>query len=259
MIRGVIFDLDGTVYRGDAEVPGASGFVRWLHGLGIRTQFVTNRANRTPEEIAAQLRGYGIPCESRDVLTSSQAAVQYLRKGSAWFIGEDGLRQELVRAGIAITDQRPDYVIISFDRDPTPAKIAKAAELIKAGARFVATNPDRGLPTEDGFRPGTGVIVDAVSAAAGGAQPVMIGKPERLILDIALERLDVPREQVINVGDNLDTDIPAGVNAGLRSVFITTGVSKRSDLPRYPHAPTWIVDTYDELRAIVERETGSTR
>ncbi len=255
MIKGVILDLDGTVYRGGAEVPGAANFIAWLRAQGIKHLFVTNRANRTPEEICTQLRGYGIACDDKDVLTTAQVTAWHLGKGKVFFIGEEGLRRELVNAGFEITDDSPDYVIVSFDRDPSQDKIAKACRLIEGGAKFVATNPDKGLPTESGYQPGTGAIVESVSAVTG-LKPMMIGKPERLIVDLALERMGLKAAEVINVGDNVDTDIPAGKNAGVRTAFILTGLSRREDLAHAPAKPDWTVENYNELTQIIKLENA---
>ena len=255
MIKGVIFDLDGTVYRGDAEIPGASGFVKWLAKQGIKYLFVTNRANRTPAEIGKQLRSYGIACDDKDIISTAHVAAWHLKKGSVFYIGEEGLRSALTDGGFVFTDKSPDYVIVSFDHDPTPAKIAKASRLIKAGAKFVATNPDRGLPTENGFVAGTGAIVDKVIAGTG-LQPQMLGKPERLIVDMALERMGVKAAEAINIGDNVDTDIPAGKNAGVRTAFILTGLSRREDLSRATAQPDWIINNYNELTKIIQLENA---
>ena len=255
MIKGIIFDLDGTVYRGDAEIPGASGFVKWLAARGIKYLFVTNRANRTPAQIHKQLSRYGIPCTDNDIISTAQVAAWHLKKGRVFFIGEEGLRSALVDGGFVVTDKSPDYVIVSFDHDPSPDKIGKACRLIKGGAKFVATNPDKGLPTEDGFRAGTGAIVDKVVAGTG-VQPQMLGKPERLIIDMALERMDVKAAEAINIGDNVETDIPAGKNAGVRTAFILTGLSRREDLSHAPAQPDWIVNNYDELTEIIRLENA---
>jgi len=253
MIKGVILDLDGTVYLGKQEVPGASAFIHFLRNYGIRYLFVTNRANRTPAIVAEHLCSYGIPCAEDDVLTSAQAAVQYLKQGSVYYIGEDGLKMELDKAGITVNEEAPDYVLVSFDRGFNYDKLKTACRLIHAGARFIATNPDKALKTATGLTPGTGAIVAAV-AAGSGVEPVMIGKPEPLIMEMGLTRLDLKREEVINVGDNLATDIPAGINAGIRTAFILTGVSNRDDLANSNLKPTWVVDSYAQLTDIIRTE-----
>ena len=253
MIKGVILDLDGTVYLGKEEVPGAARFIAYLRQSGIKYLFVTNRANRTPTVVAEHLCTYGIPCTENDVLTSAQATVQYLKRGSAYYIGEEGLKVELEKAGMAVNEEAPDYVIVSFDRTFTYDKLKKACRLIDAGAKFIATNPDKALKTATGLTPGTGSIVAAV-AAGSGAEPIMIGKPERLIMDMSLERLGLAREEVINVGDNVATDILAGLRAGIRTAFILTGISNRDDLAKSDLKPTWVVEGYAELTEIVRRE-----
>jgi len=255
MIKGVILDLDGTVYLGKQEVPGASRFIAFLRQSGIRYFFVTNRANRTPALVAEHLCTYGIPCTENDVLTSAQATIQHLKSGSVYYIGEEGLKVELDKAGMTVNEDAPDYVIVSFDRSFSYEKLKKACRLIHAGATFIATNPDKALKTASGLVPGTGSIVAAV-AAGSGKEPIMIGKPERLIIDMGIERLGLARETVINVGDNLATDVPAGINAGVRTVFILTGVSSREDLAKTGLKPNWVVESYEELTAIVREENG---
>jgi 4-nitrophenyl phosphatase len=253
MIKGVLLDLDGTVYRGHEEVPGVARFIARLRGWGVKHLFVTNRANRTPAAISRHLGLYGIACGEDDVLTSAQATVQFLQKGSVFCIGEEGMRQALDRAGFPIVEEKPDYVIVSFDRAFNYDTMKRACRMIAAGARFVATNPDKCLKTDQGVVPGTGAIVAAI-AAGSGVEPLIIGKPEARIFDTAIQRLALPREQVIAVGDNLATDIPAGQNAGIRTVFLLTGVSTRSELAHAPVQPTWTLETYDELTAMIEKE-----
>lgn len=250
MLRGVILDLDGTVYLGNQQVPGAAEFVGLLDQLGLRYLFVTNRSNRKPDDVAEHLREYGIPCEVDHVLTSSQATVQYLKNGSAYVIGEEGLTSELAKAGFTITDQAPDYVVVSLDRQFNYDKLRTACSLIADGATFVATNPDKSLKVESGLMPGTGSIVAAVEAASG-KQPLVIGKPERLIMDMSLSRLGLAADEVIAIGDNVLTDIPAGARAGIRTVLLLTGVSGRADIDGAPCQPDWVLDDYAGLTTLI--------
>jgi 4-nitrophenyl phosphatase len=245
-IRGVILDLDGTLYHGTHEVPGAVAFVRRLAEGGIRRLFVTNRANRPPSVVAEQLRGMGLECSDQDVFTSAEATASYLNKGRAFVIGMDGIRQALTRQGIAITDQAPDYVVVSMDTEFTYEKLARACTLIRDGAKFIATNPDRGLNTEQGVLPGTGAIVAAVTAATG-VEPVVVGKPQPLIIEAAMQRLGTKPAETLVVGDNIETDVPAGFNAGALTALILTGISSRRDLERSRIRPTWVVDDYEAL------------
>jgi len=253
LINGIILDLDGTVYWGESEVPGAASFVRRFKAHGGRCLFVTNRANRTPRTVCAHLYQYGIICEEKDVLTSAEVTVQHLKQGRVYLIGEEGMRVALEEAGFILTDTQPDYVVISFDRAFNYAKLATACRLIQEGARLVATNPDRYLRTHDGIVPGTGAILAAV-VAGSDAKPLVIGKPEPLILLAALQRLDLSKAEVISVGDNLETDVPSGAKAGIRTVLMLTGVSKREQVEKAPVRPTWVVDGYEGLWEIVSRE-----
>ncbi len=254
MLNGVILDLDGTVYLGSEQVPGASEFVSFLAEKGIKCLFVTNRSNRKPEDVAAHLQEYGIPCEVEHVLTSSQATVQYLQRGSAYVIGEEGLTSELMKAGITITDRSPDYVIVSLDRHFSYDKLLIACNLIAGGATFIATNPDKVLKVSTGLNPGTGSIVAAVEAASG-VKPLVIGKPEKLIMEMSLARMGLSAAEVIAVGDNVLTDIPAGAAAGMKTVLLLTGVSKRRDAESGPYRPDWVLDGFAELTDLV-RDLG---
>lgn len=253
MISGVILDLDGTVYLGEEQVPGAGAFIEFVRDAGGRCLFVTNRANRSPEEVCCHLQGYGIACAPSDVLTSAQATAAALAPGRVYVVGEPPLEHALAAAGFEIADDTVDYVVVGFDRGFTYAKLKTACALIRRGAAFVATNPDKGLHTAAGIDPGTGSILAAIVAGAE-EQPTVIGKPERLIMDLAVTRLAADRDAVIAVGDNLETDILAGVRAGLRTALILTGVSHRRDVAQAPCQPTWVVDDYAALRRVVAEE-----
>jgi 4-nitrophenyl phosphatase len=248
--RGVILDLDGTVYTGSREVPGAGDFIRDCRARGIRCLFVTNRTNRLPETVAEHLRGYGIDCTVDDVLTASEATAALLPPCRAYVIGEEGLEIPLRKAGFTLTDQDPDCVIVGFDREFSYEKLKTACHWIGRGARFIATNPDRALRLEDRLYPGTGALVAAVEAGSN-TRPLVIGKPERPIMDMALRRLGLPAGEVLAVGDNLATDIPSAAAAGISSVLMLTGVSRADDVASSPVAPTWVCATFAELETVV--------
>jgi len=163
--KGVIFDLDGTVYRGKEAIPGAADFIHHLRDRAIPIRFVTNRANRPAGDVCQQLTGMGLDCTPADVLTSADATAAYLKPGRVYAIGESGLIEALDRHGFIRDDQSPDYVIVSFDREFNFKKLSTAVRLISNGAQFVATNPDRALRLEHGISPGTGSLVAAVQAA----------------------------------------------------------------------------------------------
>ena len=250
-IKGLILDLDGTLYLGDAEVPGAGDFVRRMHGRGVRCLFVTNRANRTPGQICEQLRGFGIDGNEDDVITSSHATARSLRNSSAYVVGEPALIEALQAEQVTVTEEAPDHVVVGFDRTFTYAKLRTACRLISRGARFIATNPDHFLKVDGGHDPGTGAIVAAVSVGSG-TQPTVIGKPEPALVEMSLEVLGLAKDEVLMVGDNLATDIRAGAAAGVPTALILTGVSTRTEGETADPRPTWIVDDYSALTRLVE-------
>jgi len=252
-IRGVILDLDGTVYRGREAVPGAAAFVNSLVARGVRILYVTNRANREAAAVREHLLALGLACGPADVLTSAQALVAYLRPGTAYVLGEPPLVRVLEAGGFTLTPERPDYVIASLDRELTYEKLRCAATAIARGARFVATNPDKGLRVEDEIIPGVGATLAALQAVTGVA-PQVIGKPEPLIMTMALRQLGLAAAEVISVGDNVETDVPASMAAGIRVALILTGISRAADVAASPVAPTWVVEDFSALQRIVDAE-----
>lgn len=250
MLKAMLLDLDGTLYRGGEEVPGAGDFVRLCNSKGIRCLFVTNRSNRTPETICEQLRGYGIPCGTEDVLTSGMATARYLGGGSAYCVGEKGLDLAMEAEGIRVTGENPDAVVVSFDRGFTYDKMATASTAVLNGARFVATNMDPQLKTEDGVMPGTGSIVASIIAATRKT-PEVVGKPEPLIFEMALKMAGCTAGEALAVGDNLTTDIGAGERAGIQTALLLTGISKREDIGIATPHPTYIAEDFAELTKMI--------
>lgn len=257
-IAGLILDLDGTVYRGESPVEGAPEFIRRLKAEGMPYLFATNRANRAPETIAAKLRGYGLDCSADQVMTAATATALYLKpKGTFFAVGEDALRQALSEAGFEETGERPDYVVVGLDHGLTYQKLNTAVRAVLGGAKFVATNPDLLIQVgPDTFDIGNGSIVAAI-AAATGREPLVIGKPHAPLLEASLERLRLPRESVLVVGDNLETDIEGGRRAGFRTAALFTGISKPSDVERLGIRPDYQASGYDELAEIVFSRAGA--
>lgn len=250
--RLFLFDLDGTVYCGTEEVPGAVSFIRTAMLRGIRCLYVTNRSTRSAEAVRDQLRGFGIPCETEDVLTTATATARFLGGGSAYVVGEAGLHEALREQGIRETDEHPDAVVVSIDREITYAKIATASRLIRdEGVRFIVTNTDVCLKLENGLNPGSGAIVAAVATAARRLPDVVIGKPSPILYEQALARSGVAASEAVAIGDNLLTDIAAGVTAGIRTALVLTGISKREEVTPEGPQPTWIAETFEELERMV--------
>jgi 4-nitrophenyl phosphatase len=252
-IRHLLIDLDGVLYVGTTALPGASEFIGWLRGRGIAFRLVTNNATLTPAGYVRKLGAMGIDVGEDEVFTSALATALYLRKQrgmqSAYVIGEEGLLEALHGAQVQLEVDHPDWVIVGLDRKLTYDKLAKAALALQRGARFLGTNPDRSLPTEGGLVPGAGAIQAALTAATG-IQPTMIGKPEPLMLELAMSQLGGNLRDTAMLGDRLDTDIQGAVALGIPSILVLTGVSSRADIEASPSKPT---DVVENLAALMQQ------
>jgi glycerol 3-phosphatase-2 len=248
----LLFDLDGVLYRGDEPVVHAVETLASLRDAHARVAFLTNNSSRTPEQVVGKLRAIGIEAQTDEVVTSALATGDVLRErgGTAYVIGQDGIRRALADAGLQILDgepQRVDHVVVGVDVDVTYRQLAHACELVERGARLVATNADTSYPVPGALWPGAGALL-AVITATTGAEPEIIGKPFPPLFASAARRVGASRPLVI--GDRLDTDI-AGANAcGWDSLLVVTGVSSRGDLATADRGdrPTFVAD---DLRALL--------
>lgn len=257
-IAALLLDLDGTVYHGRNPVPGAPELLHRLRREGLPFLYFTNRATRSAAAVCEQIRGYGLECEAREVLTSALASARRVAGGRVYMIGEAGLEEALREAGCEIVDEDAEWVVMGLDRQLTYEKIDTAARLVRGGARFVATNPDKMMNTEHGIAAGNGALVAAV-AAASGVEPEVIGKPGSYMFEVALEQLGLPAEQVLMVGDNLETDILGGLEAGLRTALMLTGLARREDVERLGIEPHHVCADFEELAEIVFPADGTLR
>ncbi|SFL96246.1 TIGR01457 family HAD-type hydrolase [Salibacterium qingdaonense] len=247
-----LFDLDGTIYRGADPIPEAVDFVNRLRDKGIPYVFVTNNSTAPPRSVAEKLRKMGISCREDQVLTTSMAAASYIQSRgqsdpSAYVIGEAGLKEAIQTAGIVEKEDHPDYVVMGMDRDLTYSKLAAACTAVRNGAYFISTNADKAMPSEKGFVPGNGSLTSVVSLASG-VEPVFIGKPESTMVDQALQMLGVQKEELLLVGDNYDTDIAAGIRAGIATLHVGTGVTPAHEISSKPVLPTHAVATLSDWR-----------
>lgn len=245
-LRAFLVDLDGVVYTGNTPIPGAAEFFAFLRETGRRFQCITNNSTLTSAQYVAKLNGMGIPVGEEQVLTSPQATALYLRErypegAKLYPIGEEGLIRALLDEGFQLVPRLPNAVVCGLDRRLTYERLKGACLAIRAGAQFIATNPDLALPTEEGLLPGNGATIAYIRAATGVA-PLVIGKPESAMLDIARERIGAVREETAIVGDGLLTDMMAGLHAGVAKVLVLTGVTTRADLEAPPVAPDYVFD-----------------
>jgi 4-nitrophenyl phosphatase len=247
--KGYLIDLDGTMYKGTERIEAASDFVKRLRKKDIPYLFVTNNSSRTPAQVAEKLRGFDIPAEEELVFTTGQATANYIydrnKDASIYLIGEEGIRTALEEKGFEYAQEHADYVVIGIDRELTYEKLAIACLAVRNGAVFLSTNADVALPTERGFMPGNGSITAVVSVSTQ-TKPIFIGKPESIIMEQALKVLGTSKNETLMVGDNYDTDITAGMNAGMDTLLVHTGVTTREMLSGYDRRPTYSIDSLDE-------------
>ena len=261
-IRGLLLDVDGVLYRGKEVIPGAREFIRYLQARGLPFIYLTNNSTLSPEAYAARLRRRGFPASADQVVGSAEATARFLARAHAdrprvLIVGEEGLRQVIAAAGFPLTDSGDDaqVVVVGLDRGVTYGKLAEATYAIRRGAPFYGTNPDRTFPTERGLAPGGGAILAALEAATDRA-PTIIGKPEAPIFHLALERLGLPPNRVLMVGDRVETDILGAKRVGLRAALVLTGVTSTPPPPG-PHAPDLVARDLVELRERLDAAIAS--
>jgi 4-nitrophenyl phosphatase len=243
-LRLVIFDLDGVIYRGRQPVPGAAELVAALRGAGLIVRFATNNSMATRAMYVPRLVEMGIPAEADEIVTSTSATIDHLRAHlpdvrHVMAVGAAGMLDELRAAGFDATpagdavdsaydggplDRSYDAVIAGLDPTFDFRRLAAATTAIRAGASFIATNADLRYPTPTGFLPGAGSIIAALRAA-GGAEPLVIGKPEPGIFTAILERAGVGADEAVAIGDNPDADMVAAHRTGMQSILVLTGVA----------------------------------
>lgn len=249
-IQSYLMDMDGVIVRENQLVPGADHFIARLRETGRQFLILTNNSRHIPRDLAAHLRRLGLDVTDADIWTSALATARFLGdqrpEGSAFVIGESGLTTALYEAGYTQTDHRPDYVVLGETRTYSFERITQAIRLIQAGARFIATNPDDTSPSPDGPLPATGSVAAMISRASG-VKPYYVGKPNPLMMRSALRSIDAHSESTVMIGDRMDTDIVSGIEAGMRTVLVLTGITDRALAETFPYRPTRIVDSVAEL------------
>lgn len=251
---GVVFDVDGTVLRGDRLLPGAGEAIGRLRAGGLDALFVTNNPTRTPREYAERLAAAGVDASPDQVLTAGGATATYLRRShgdaALFVVGEDGLRRQLRDAGLSLTEDpdAADVVVGSVDREFHYEDLRDALWALSTdGVALVGTDPDRVVPAAERDVPGSGAIVDAVANVAGVEPEAVLGKPHPATRRAALDRLGLPAERCLLVGDRLDTDIALGVDAGMTTVLVLSGVTDREELARGDVEPDHVVGSLADV------------
>ena len=254
MIKGLAIDMDGTVYKGSVPIPGAKEFISDLRRNGIPFMFVTNNSSKGRRQYFEKLKGMGFDIDMGNVLTSGTAALRFLkdeRKGkSVYVIGTESYLEDVMEYGIELDDEDPDIVLLSFDRELTYEKINKGYMFIKKGAEFIATHPDDLCPTEDDYDVDIGAFI-AMYRYLLDKEPLVIGKPNRLLLDMAASEMGIPADGIAMVGDRLYTDMKMAFDNGLESILVLTGETSMEDLRDSPVRPTYVLDSVADIMAEV--------
>lgn len=251
-------DMDGVLVREEAMIPGAARLLELWRERGQRFLVLTNNSMYTPRDLSARLARSGLEVRESELWTSALATAEFLRDQSAghraYVIGEAGLTTAMHEAGFVLTDTDCDYVVLGETRTYSFEAITKAIRLIDGGARFIATNPDTTGPSPEGPLPATGAVAAMISAATKTAkQPYVVGKPNPMMFRSALNRIGAHSETTAMLGDRMDTDIIAGMEAGLSTLLVLSGVTKREQVEQFPFRPTAVMESVQDLVNLLEQ------
>jgi NagD protein len=245
-----LMDMDGVLVHEEHLVPGADKLIEELREKDISFLVLTNNSIYTPRDLRARLLRSGLDVPESAIWTSALATATFLDsqrpEGSAYVIGESGLTTALHEIGYVLTDREPDYVVLGETRTYSFTAITTAIRLIEQGARFIATNPDATGPSREGSLPATGSVAALIERATGHA-PYFVGKPNPLMMRSALRTLGAHSESTLMIGDRMDTDVRSGLEAGLRTILVMTGISTPETADRFPYRPSRIIDSVADL------------
>ncbi|MGB3256923.1 MAG: HAD-IIA family hydrolase [Ornithinimicrobium sp.] len=248
-------DMDGVLVHEDKALPGASDFIEALKKSHTDFLVLTNNSIYTPRDLQARLKASGIEVPEDRIWTSALATAQFLfsqrEEGSAYVIGEAGLTTALHDIGYILTDRDPDYVVLGETRTYSFEAITKAIRLVDQGASLIATNPDPSGPSAGGPIPATGAVAALITKAIG-VEPFFVGKPNALMMRHALNHIEAHSESTVMVGDRIDTDIMSGVQAGLRTVLVLSGSTKKSEVEKYPYRATYVRDSIADVVPMIK-------
>lgn len=243
--KGFICDMDGVIYHGNILLPGVQEFVNWLYDNHKQFLFLTNSSERTPKELQQKLARMGLEVDESHFYTSALATASFLKNQapgcSAYVIGAPGLLNALYDAGITVNDVNPDYVVVGETRNYNYESILQAVRLVEKGARLIGTNTDLTGPTESGIAPACRALVAPIELATGKSA-YFVGKPNPLMMRTGLRLLGVHSEEAAIIGDRMDTDMVAGVESGLDTALVLSGVTTREEIGQYPYRPRLVLN-----------------
>ncbi len=252
-MKNIISDMDGVIYRGKQLIPGAQDFVNRLLASKTPFLFLTNNAEQTPIDLKLKLEQLGIHGLTEDnFITAAMATAMFLKVQNrkptpkAYVIGGGGLMNELYNAGFSISESNPDYVVVAKSTSFGFEQLKKAVRLIDQGAKFIGTNPDMIDPVEGGMEPAAGTILAAI-AAATGKKPYIVGKPNALMMTLATRKLGVHPDNTVMIGDRMDTDIVGGMEAGMTTALVLSGVTSPETMEQFPYRPDHVFNNVGEI------------
>lgn len=245
-----LIDMDGTLYHGASPIPYAKEFIEYLNRNNRKYLLLTNCPGNSVQALVEKLKSMGIYVNEQNILTSGQAAASFLSlmkpDMSIYLVGSDALKDELLRAGLRIDNENPDCVLVGYDRQFDYEKMFQAVHHILSGSKFICTNGDYTIPEGNKLVPHTGAIAASIEAAAG-IKPLIIGKPEKYIIDFALKKLECTKDECCIIGDRLDTDIASGVKHEIPSYLVLTGVTDKALLAKSEVQPTRVFNNLNEI------------
>lgn len=243
--EGFIIDMDGVIYHGNRLLAGVTEFLAWLEQNNKKYLFLTNSSERTPRELHEKLKRLGITVGEDHFYTSALATASFLSgqrpNGSAYVIGDAGLIHALYSVGYSVNNVNPDYVVVGDTRSYNFAMIEQAINLVLKGAKLIGTNPDASGPIETGITPSTRALISPIEVATG-RKAYFVGKPNPLMMRIALKRLGLKREDGIVIGDRMDTDVRCGMESEIDTLLVLSGITSKSDIDNFPYKPTFVLD-----------------
>ncbi len=247
---GFIIDMDGVIYHGNKILPGVQEFLTWMENNGKKYLFLTNASQRTPKELHEKLQRLGINVSEDHFYTSALATASFLASqkpnGSAYIIGDAGLIHALYSVGYTTNNVNPDYVVVGDTHGYNFEKIETAVNLVLKGARLIGTNPDVSGPVENGITPSVKALIAPIEIASG-KKAYFVGKPNPLMMRIALKRLGVKREDAVVIGDRMDTDIRCGLESEIDTLLVLSGITAREDIDKFPYRPQYVLNGVVDL------------
>lgn len=257
-VSGFLLDMDGTFYLEDRLLDGALRFIDLLHHQNKDFLFLTNNSSRHAGQYAEKISRLGLPITAKSVLTSGEATALYLHErhpgAGVFLVGTPSLEDEFRQHGFHLVDQTPDFVVLGFDTTLTYQKLWKLCDFVRLGFPYIATHPDFNCPTETGYMPDVGAMIAFVKASTGREPDLVVGKPNRLIVEAAAIKMNVPMERLAMIGDRLYTDIALGQTSGIVTVLVLSGETKLDDMIASPFQPDYVFQNLAEVADWLEKQ-----